>query len=133
MKNVAFFQNLTPKKGFLAPIGLKIWDQAFLDLEIQKTESARPDSFQKPCFCIFLTSFLPKTSSGPKMHFFFRVTRRAYDRWKGLDEIYNLRLFFWVILFIFFSKTFPPNFHPTFCFCFLILILISILIFTKGW
>ena len=31
----------------LAPIGLKFWDQAFLDLEIPKMQSIRPNSFQE--------------------------------------------------------------------------------------
>ena len=33
------------KYRFLAPIGLKFWDQAFLDLEIQKIHSVWPDFF----------------------------------------------------------------------------------------
>ena len=38
--------------GF-APIGLEIWEQAFLDLEIQKTCSVRPNSFQTFLFSFF--------------------------------------------------------------------------------
>ena len=86
--------DLNKNMCFLDPIELKIWDQAFLNLEIQKTESARPDSFQK----LLLSEFSYRapcqnfewTENSP----FFRVTRRAYDRWKGLDEIYNLRQVF---------------------------------------
>ena len=36
--------------GLLAPIGLKIWDQAFLDLGIQKIHSVRPNSVQTKLF-----------------------------------------------------------------------------------
>ena len=41
------------KYGFLAPFGLKIWEQAFLDLEISNPGSVRPNSVPKISFFEF--------------------------------------------------------------------------------
>ena len=54
MRNIPEFRS-DQKCTFLAPIGLKFRDQAFLDLEIQKTHSVWPDFFETFFFWVFLT------------------------------------------------------------------------------
>ena len=92
------------KHGFLVPIGLKIWDQVFLDLEIQKIHSVRPDLFNNFLFHDFSCHLSGRNFEWTEHALFFRVTRRSYNRWKGLDEIYNLSLFFFFIFFVFSPK-----------------------------